>query len=367
MTLSFHEPIHFSQAGITCHNRIALAPMTNTQSHDDGTLGDHELQWLGRRADGGFGMIITCASHVHPSGQGWRGQLACYDDRHLPGLTRLARRIHAGGALGLVQIFHAGGRAIPDLIGQQPVSASDRITADGQSVRALAADEIESMIQFFVDAARRAYQAGFDGVELHGAHGYLLAQFLNPLVNHRQDQWGGSIDNRARILRDIIRRIRNTLPRQFLVGVRLSPESVRQEPGIDTYECLEVARQLVVEGTDYLHYSLWDAFKRSEQRPDYEGSLLDLLVEQSPAGVPIMVAGQIATPSQAETILQRGASMVALGRIAIGNPDWPRLAVDRDYRPIPPPYSPEYLRAQDLGPEFIEYMKRWPNFVEAAS
>src|SRR6185369_17140327 len=145
--------------------RVVLAPMTNKQSHADGSLGDDELRWLCSRAAGGFGVVMTCAAHVAKDGQGWPGELGVFDDSLLPGLTTLAAALRARGAVSMVQIFHGGLRADPAVTGVTPWSASY-----GDGVRAATREDIDRVIVEFADAAERSRRAGFDGVEIHGAH-----------------------------------------------------------------------------------------------------------------------------------------------------------------------------------------------------
>ncbi|HBH89090.1 MAG TPA: NADH:flavin oxidoreductase, partial [Hyphomonadaceae bacterium] len=181
------SPISFTR-GPDWKNRLALAPLTNQQSHDTGVLSEDEYKWLTMRATGGFGMVMTCAAHVQANGQGFPGQLGVWSDDHLDGLTRLADGLREGGAVSSLQLHHAGIRSPKDIVGQ-PVGASD--DADTGS-RALTTEEVEQLRDDFITAAKRAEKAGFDGVEVHGAHGYILAQFLSPEINQRDDQYGGS-------------------------------------------------------------------------------------------------------------------------------------------------------------------------------
>src|ERR1700728_4765039 len=171
-------------------NRFMLAPLTNLQSHPDGTLSDDEFNWLTYRATGGFGLVMTCAAHVQRVGQGFPGQLGVFSDAHLPGLTRLAAKIKAEGSVSSVQLHHAGIKSPAALIGEAPRGPSDNAEF---GARALTEAEVETLIEDFIAAAVRAEKAGFDGVELHGAHGYILCAFLSPETNLRTDRYGGSL------------------------------------------------------------------------------------------------------------------------------------------------------------------------------
>ena len=359
------QAYHFERAGIRAANRLALAPMTNMQSHADGQLSEAEYRFLCRRAEGGFGIIITCAAHVALDGQGWPGELGIFSDALLPGLSRLAQGLRAAGSLSLVQLYHGGARSPQDLIGQQPWSASAHSFSQGGKtveVRAASEEEIETCIRQFIQAAQRAHQAGFDGVELHAAHGYLLQQFLSTTTNQREDQWGGSLENRSRIIREIVRGIRQSLPPSFLVFVRLSPESKYSFQGIDFEEMLELSCQLKAWDVDGVHVSPWDAFKKPEAYPDGDKTILEYYREALPSDLALMVAGLIRSAEEAERAMALGADFLALGRVALGVPDWPQRAAKG--LPIAlPPYTAAQLEAAELSPVFVNYMRRWEGFV----
>ncbi len=261
----------FQPLGFTCgsvmKNRFMLAPLTNLQSHADGRLSDDEYSWLTMRAKGGFAITMTCASHVQAIGQGFPGQLGCFSDDHLEGLNRLAKGIKAEKSLAMVQLHHAGMRSPHEVIGQQPVCPSDN---EKCNARALTAKEVEQLKEDFVCAAARAEQAGFDGVEIHGAHGYILCQFLSPTINQRTDQYGGSLQNRARIIFDIIDGIRKRCRPGFLLGIRLSPERFDLKLG----EVIEITQRLMNDAQiDFLDMSLWDSFKEPVEEA-YRGQTL---------------------------------------------------------------------------------------------
>ena len=234
------EPLAFDR-GPVMKNRFMLAPLTNLQSHEDGVLSDEEFNWLTMRARGGFGLVMTCAAHVQAAGQGFPGQLGIFDDIHVGGLARLAAAIRHHGSLAMVQLHHAGLRSPPDLIGAQPLSASND---EKTGARALATAEVEQLADDFVRAALRAEQAGFDGVQVHGAHGYVIGQFLSPASNRRSDRYGGSLEKRCRLLFDILAGIRKQCRPDFIVGARLSPERF----GMSLEESTVIARRLIEAG-----------------------------------------------------------------------------------------------------------------------
>ncbi|MDC0749273.1 NADH:flavin oxidoreductase [Polyangium mundeleinium] len=353
------EPLTFRN-GLTARNRIALAPMTNQQSHADGTLSDDELRWLALRAEGGFGVVATCAAHVTLDGQGWPGELGIYDDKLLPGLTRLAAALRERGTVSIVQIFHGGARADASVTGTRPWSASE-IEGDPANPRAATPEDIQRVIAAFRDAAVRAHRAGFDGVQLHGAHGYLLGQFLSATGNKRDDAYGGSFENRARLLREATRAVRAAVPASFLVGVRISPEDWGQAKGLDLDESLTLTGWLGDDGIDFLGVSLWDSFANTKKRPAEHP--IPLFRRALPANVPLFVAGKIWTRAEAESLLALGADGVSLARAGILNPDWPLRTRDAAWEPRRPPMSAEDLLERGLSPKFVDYMRRWKGFV----
>ncbi|MFO0756509.1 MAG: NADH:flavin oxidoreductase [Byssovorax sp.] len=358
MTRDLFAPFSFRN-GLCADNRLALAPMTNLQSHDDGSLSEDELRWLLRRADGGFGIIETCAAHVALDGRGWEGELGLHDDAMLPGLTRLAGALHARKCLAIVQIFHGGARSPASLIGERPWSAVE-LPGDPNEPRAGTIARIEQVIVEFRDAAVRAERAGFDGVELHGAHGYLLGQFLSRL-NTRDDGWGGDLEGRARLLRACVRAARAAVKPSFLVGVRLSPEDFGNAKGLDLDESLKVAGWLSEDGIDFLHVSLWTASNNTKKYPDKHP--IPLFREACPAEVALFVAGKVWTRAEAEDLLEKGADVIALGRSAIINPEWPRRAREPGWEPRRPPVTVAELMDRGLNEKFARYMRIWKGFV----
>lgn len=347
------------------NNRIALAPMTNTQSNADGTLGDDEYNWLVRRAQGKFGIIISCASHVSIDGQGWKDQLGIYSDKHIPGLKKLANGIHQYSSLAIVQLYHGGARSSEEITGKQPWSASAHIIAgkDSKQIREATLNDIKQVIKDFTDAAIRASDAGWDGIELHAAHGYLLHQFLSTETNKRKDEWGGSLENRLRILFALIKEIRLAVPIGFVIGIRLSPEDRGNFKGIDFDECLNIAEELAQPDVDYIHISAWEALKKPDKYQNKEKTIIEYFREVIPSNVMLMISGEIWTKKQADKALALGADCISIGRAAIANPDWPKLIIKKDFKPILPPYSKKLLRSKQVSDRFIDYLKNWKGFV----
>ena len=350
------------QCGQHVTNRFCLAPLTNLQSNPDGTLSDEEYRWLTMRAQGGFGLVMTCAAHVDPLGQGFAGQLGAWSDAHLPGLSRLARGIKHEGSVAVVQLHHAGRRAAKDVIDGAPVApCADESTG----ARELSTEEVDGIIESFVAAAVRCQSAGFDGIELHAAHDYLLCEFLNGEFNVRTDRYGGSRDNRYQVLGDIVSGIRRSCGSNFLIGVRLSPERF----GMATSDIRDVYSRLVESGeVDFIDLSLWDTFKDAVD-PEFGGtSLLGLFTSLDRGDVRLMVAGHLYNGDDVQRALDGGADLVAIGKAAITNHDFPHLvAADPSASMRSLPVSVATLGDEGLSPVFIEYMSSWKGFVEGDS
>lgn len=339
-------------------NRLMLAPLTNQQSNADGTLSDDEHRWLTMRALGGFGLTMTCAASVQAVGVGFAGQLGVHDDAHVAGLTRLACDIKMAGSVAIVQLHHAGNRSPRELIGTEPVCPSD----DAETgARAMTSDEVHGMIGAFVAAARRSREAGFDGVELHGAHGYLLCQFLSTELNRRTDEFGGSLENRARPLLDIIEGIRRECGNDFHVGVRLSPERF----GMKIDEIREVYSWLVASGhVDMIDMSLWDCAKNAIDEGWADRRLIDIFASIDRGKVRLAVAGKLYSAAAVRAALAAGADIAVIGRAAITNHDFPRLMRDNaDFAMRELPVSGQTLRDEGLSDTFVGYMRNWKGFV----
>ena len=350
-------PLSFRR-GPALKNRFMLAPLTNLQSHVDGRLSDEEFHWLTMRANGGFGLTMTCASYVQRQGQGFPGQLGIYGDEHIEGLTRLAAAIKREHSVAVLQLHHAGMRSPAALIGTTPVCPSDN-TEHG--ARALSEGEVEQLIENFVVAALRAERAGFDGVEIHGAHGYVLCQFLSSETNRRSDRFGGSLENRARIVFDIVARIRERCGAAFSVGLRLSPERF----GLKLGEIREVAQRFMREAAiDYLDMSLWDVFKEAEEAKGNGRTLLSYFTELERGQVRLGAAGKINSGAAAARCLAEGADFAIVGRAGILHHDFPRrVGKDPHFVPVSLPVTVDYLRHEGLSDPFVAYMRNWKGFV----
>ncbi|WP_245620195.1 NADH:flavin oxidoreductase [Phenylobacterium immobile] len=338
-------------------NRFALSPLTTTQSHPDGVMSEDDFNWLTYRAEGGFGLTMTCAAHVQRVGQGFSGQLGVFGEEHLEGLAQLAAGIRKFESVAIVQLHHAGMRSPKALIGVAPVGPSDNAEC---GARAMSTAEVETMIEAFIASAERCERAGFHGVELHGAHGYLLAQFLNTEINHREDCYGGSLENRARALNAIIDGIRERCRPDFILGLRLSPEL-----GMKLAEARTLAQQLMGAGKiDFLDLSLFDCRKQPNEEAFKGRTLMSWFTDLDRGTVRLGCAGKVMTMDDVRYCLDEGMDFVLIGRGAIIHHDFPaKLAADPAFEPVSLPVTAEHLRRERLGPAFLTYLRGWKEFI----
>jgi len=314
------------------------------------------------RAQGQFGLVMTCASHVQEIGKGFSGQLGIFNDDHIEGHKKLSAKIKAYGSLAVIQLHHAGMRSPADIIDQAPVCPSEN---EKTGARALSLTEVEQLRDDFIAAAIRAKKSGYDGVEVHGAHGYILTQFISKDINKRTDAYGGDLNNRSRLLFEIVDGVRKACGKDFLLGVRLSPEKF----GMELSEVKTLCKRLVDEGNvDFLDISLWDCFKLPEDPKHQNISLLEHFTSLDFKQVKLTVAGKISKAKEVQQILDSRVDFVTIGRSAILHHDFPVKVIENpDFEPIQIPVSKAYLRKEGLSDTFITYMKRWPDFIQEDS
>jgi 2,4-dienoyl-CoA reductase-like NADH-dependent reductase (Old Yellow Enzyme family) len=252
-------------------------------------------------------------------------------------------------------------RAPREHIDETPVSASAN---EETGARALELEEVEALTEDFIVAAERAERAGFDGVEVHGAHGYVLAQFLSAEINSRIDLYGGSLENRSRILFDVVDGIRERCGSDFIVGVRLSAERF----GVTLAEAREVAQRLMHTGKiDFLDMSLWDVFKEPAEEEFQGRSLLSYFTELDRGDVRLGAAGKISSAADVQACLDAGLDFVLVGRAGILHHDFPRrVREDPDFEQIALPVTEDHLRSEGLSQVFVAYMATWGGFVETS-
>ncbi len=351
------DPLTFSH-GPAMKNRFMLAPLTNQQSYEDGRISQEEFHWLTMRAQGGFGLTMTCASHVQAIGKGFPGQLGIWSDEHIAGLTRLVDATHSHQSIAISQLHHAGMRSPKEVIGDTAVCP---LNDEKTGARALSHSEVKQLIEDFIWAAVRAEQSGFDGVELHGAHSYILCQFFSSEINRRDDEYGGDLENRSRILFEIIDGVRSRCGKDFLLGVRLSAERF----GMKLNDSVQIAQRLMSEDNiDFLDMSLWDVFKEPEEAAHQGRTLMSFFTELDRHNTRLGVAGKIRTPREAEATLAAGADWIMLGRAAMLQHDFPnRYQANPSFRPVGMPVTRKYLEDEGISKKFQGYIEgRWPEF-----
>ncbi|MCZ8522653.1 NADH-dependent flavin oxidoreductase [Paenibacillus mucilaginosus] len=308
-------------------NRIVMAPMTNFASNEDGTVSESELEYYARRS-GGPGLVITACTYVTPNGKGFPGEFAGDSDAMIPSLRSLADTIKGKGARAVLQIFHAGRLAPPNLVPDEDVVSASAVEAEqnpGVTPRALTEEEILSIIRGFGETTRRAIEAGYDGVEIHGANGYLIQQFFSPHSNRREDRWGGDAAARLAfplaVLQEVKRVVAEHAKQPFIVGYRFSPEEA-ETPGITMEDTFVLVDALTEEGLDYLHISLMDFRSEPRRGADASKTRLEWVQERIGGKVPLIGVGSIHRPEEAAEVLEKGVPLVAIGRELIMEPDW---------------------------------------------
>ncbi|MED5474812.1 MAG: NADH:flavin oxidoreductase [Candidatus Neomarinimicrobiota bacterium] len=353
----------FSRNNKSVNNRIVLASMTNLQSYSDGFLSENEINWLYERAKGGFGILITAATNVSKDGQAWDGEFGVYDDKFIDGLKQLTKTIHKTNSKIYAQLFHGGLRCPETITGSTPISPSVvdcKESFNGKSNSASKVD-IRRIINDFANSAVRCYKAGFDGIELHGAHGYLISQFFGKKTNQRNDQYGGNVKNRSRFLVEIIQEIKNIVPEDFVIGVRLSPEI--EAINLEFDETLEIIKILNKKSIDFIHLSCWDIYKKISFKS--KKMTYTEIVKNKFENLPALIStGNIWSSRDAINCIKQGADFIGVARVAIRHPYWAKNITDTDYNPKRPPYTQNELKQSKLSDKFINYMRKWDKFVK---
>ena len=355
-------------------NRFVIAPLTTDASHEDGTVADEELEFVRRRAAGGFGAVISSAAYVEDDGRSWQGIGAAHEE-HLSSLQRLAGAMRTAGSLAILQVYDGGRISKPELIGENRMRAPSAVASlrpGARTPRAMTADEVEHLIASFRKAASLARKAGFDGVEIHGANHYAVHQFFSPRANHRTDKWGGTLSKRMNFPLAVAQAVRDAVGPELIAGYRVTPF----EAEADGYK-LDDARLLCDElaklNLDYISVSL-DDYRKS--RPAGETRVYNGPVEQTevPAESPIteiarviagrsavMASGGIKTCADAEGAIGLGADLVAVGRAVVlakvrsRNEASILAGLPRDER--------EIAGTSSIPPRMVEYLLSRPGWI----
>jgi len=354
----------FKRANVRTNNRIVLAAMTNKQSHADGRISKNEINWLVRRAKGSFGIVTTAATHISEDGQGWKGEFGLFHDKFIDRLSLLTQSIKYYDSLILAQLFHGGMRSPEHLTGSQPISASRINCKESKSgyTRKASENDIKRIIEEFTSAAVRCVEAGFSGVELHGAHGYLISQFLSKTINNRNDRWGGDIYGRSQFLFAIFDSIKKNVPDDFIVGIRLSPEIHELDISLD--DSIELLKKIRLLDVDFIHLSCWDVYALSSTYPNDPKRLTEWFTHSIDNLPPIISTGNIWSSEDAKNVMHQGADFVGVARVAIAYPDWAKNIENTSYNPQKGPFTIQQLKEAQLSTPFINYMRKWKGFVE---
>ncbi len=310
-------------------NRAIMPAMGTAYASPDGTASERWLNYLEARAKGEVGLIITEVTAISPEGRGISNELGLYEERFIPGFRELAKRLHAHGAKVAVQLHHAGRQTIPQWNGGfQPVAPSP-IPCPLLRVmpKELTEEEVQKLIEAFAEGARRAREAGLDAVEIHGAHGYLVGQFMSPSANKRKDGYGGSLQGRLRFPLEIIARVREKAGKDFPVLFRISAEE-RVRDGLTLEESKEIALALQEAGIGALNVSVGTYATPGSPGigpMDLEPGFLIPLAKamKSILKIPVIGVGRINHPELAEKILaEKMADFVAMGRALLADPEF---------------------------------------------
>jgi len=322
------SPLSF--AGLTLRNRIAMPPMWSGKASPDGCVTDANVEYHRVRAAAGCGLVIVEHAFVHPRGRHSGTQLGVHADACLPGLTRLASAIRAEGSVACLQISHAGSRTGSRITGGlRPLAPSAIVSPrdpKGEVPEAASPAQIAEMAWAFADAASRAQQAGFDAVEIHAAHGFLLSQFLSPLTNVREDDWGGDENRRGRAPLDVLAAVRARVGLPYPVFVRLGAHD-ELPGGLQLDAAVRMAARLADAGAALIDISGGMAGSDDPGRgPGYFVAYAEAMKRM--VRVPVMVAGGIADPDHANRIVTSGqADVIGIGRAMLENPEWARTAL----------------------------------------
>ncbi|MBS0241595.1 MAG: alpha-hydroxy-acid oxidizing protein [Proteobacteria bacterium] len=372
------SPLRF-HCGLQIANRFVIAPLTTNSSHEDGTATDSEIAFFRRRAANGFGAIISSAAYVDEEGRAWRGIGATHDG-HLPRLRTLAEAMRAAGSLAVLQIYDGGRIAIPALIGDGRMRAASAIPSlrpGSQTPRAMTSDEVDGLVASFGRAASLARQAGFDGVEIHGANHYAVHQFFSPRANQRNDRWGGTLAKRMNFPIAVARAVRDALGPKLIAGFRVTPFEAEQD-GYKLDDAKLLCDELAGLGLDYISISL-DNYRLS--RPMGEARVYDAPVEhantasESPitalsrviAGrCAVMASGGIKTAADAEGAIELGADIVAIGRAVVVDPEWlakVRAKTEATIIPGLPRDEATMADALTIPPPMVKYLLSRPGWI----
>ena len=299
-------------------NRIVFPPVVCFHyAGGDGIITERNIEHYRLRAEGGAGIIITEATAVLKDGRLAPFQLGIWSDGHIPGLRKISTLVKEQGALALIQIHHAG-LITPETV--SPVASGPSANEQNARSRSLSAEEIRMIREAFISGALRAKEAGFDGIELHGAHGYLLNQFASSFFNKREDEYGKDLQGRLRLTKEIIRGIRKEVGEAFIIGYRVGANSPTLEDGI------EISKSLENEGIDLIHVSHGGTLQNLPRTPkdfQFNWIVYSGIVIKTHLNIPVIAVNEIKTPERASFLVENKlVDLVALARPQLADPAW---------------------------------------------
>jgi NADPH2 dehydrogenase len=330
----------YSIHGLELRNRIVMPPMCMYSSDHTGAVKEFHKMHYGARAIGGAGLIIQEATAVEPRGRISDRDLGLWSDDHIPGMKALVQIVKGYGARAGIQLAHAGRKS--ESASDTPVAPSAiAFSEDYRTPRELSVDEIKELVQSFKDAGKRALLSGYDLLEIHAAHGYLIHEFLSPLTNKREDMYGGSLVNRTRFLREVLMEVREVWPENKPLIIRVSATDYLPG-GIDGDEIVRIVDQ-VKDLIHMVHVSTGAiAPANMNLYPGYQVQYAEKIRRE--CGIPTIAVGLIKDLDQVEEILQNGrADLVALGREILRNPNW--VLNNMNSQGIDARYPDQYFRA----------------------
>ncbi|HOP39464.1 MAG TPA: FAD-dependent oxidoreductase [Geobacteraceae bacterium] len=322
------EPVRIGNMKL--HNRIVMPPMVTNFCEGDGSVNDRYVAYMRARAKGGVGLIITEATYVHPSGKGFPYGLGVYKDELIPGLKRLTETVHEEGKKIALQLFHCGRQSVEAVTGMTLIAPSPiPCPVCGDLPKEMTGEDIRQIVAAFGDAAARAKEAGFDAVEVHGAHGYLLCQFLSPYSNHRSDEYGGALANRARFPLEVVKKVRERVGWEFPMTYRMSAEEY-VPGGLTLEDTKPYARMLVENGINAIHVT-GGVYESAAMIIQPAAVSQGVFVENAAAikeaidgAVPVIVAGRLKDPDiMQEVVESEKVDIVSTGRALLADPEYP--------------------------------------------
>jgi 2,4-dienoyl-CoA reductase-like NADH-dependent reductase (Old Yellow Enzyme family) len=356
-----------------------LAPMTTDASERDGTVSAEEVEYMRRRSANGFGTLITACAYVHEDGLSWRG-IGASDDEHLESLKGVAEAMRAGGGLAILQIYDGGRIARPELVGisnTRAPSAVPSLRPGAVTPREMQSAEVETMVDRFRAAAVRAKQAGFDGVEIHGANHYLVHQFISPRSNHRADTWGGDNERRMNFPIAVAQAVRSGVGPELVVGFRITPFEA-EAGGITLDYSARLCDRLATLSIDYIHISMDDYRSNSPIREDRswsqpltsarvkEGNPLQAISQVVRGRCAVAASGGVKTQADAMGAVDSGADLVAVGRAALIDPEWLTKVKQKEEHLIATslPFDPEEISTRLTIPRgMVDYLLSRPSWI----